>query len=85
MIIAFIFRIKQGWRNKLSVLFICCSGQVTFTSWIVRGQVKQILYLGVYFQMIAAEIDSLQTFSILFQKIWIIVKVLQNVTYESCS
>jgi len=34
----------QGWRNQLSVLsesYICCSGQVTFSSWLVRGQVKK--------------------------------------------
>jgi len=36
--------VYQGWRNQLSVLsesYICCSGQVTFSSWLVRGQVKK--------------------------------------------
>jgi len=35
---------KQGWQNQLPVLsesYICCSGQVTFCSWLVHGQVKK--------------------------------------------
>jgi len=39
----------QGWRNQLSVLsesYICCSGQVIFSSWPVRWQVKKNLISG---------------------------------------
>ena len=46
---------------------------------------EKILYLCVYFQIIAAEIESLQTYHYFISEIWIIVKVLQNVKYESCS
>jgi len=46
---------------------------------------KNILYLCVYFQMIAAEIKSLQTYHYFISEIWIVVKVLQNVKYQSCS
>jgi len=79
---------KQGWRNQLSVLSvlsICCPGQETVSSWLVRGQVKKILYLCVYFQMVAAKIKSLQTYSYFISEIRIIVKVLHNVKHESCS
>jgi len=37
-------RYFQVWRNQLSVFsesYICCSGQETFSSWLVRGQVKK--------------------------------------------
>ena len=31
-ILSICFKIEQGWRNQLSVLSICCSGQETFSS-----------------------------------------------------
>ena len=40
---------NQGWQNQLSVLsesYICCSGQVIFYSWLVRGQVEKNLISG---------------------------------------
>jgi len=67
---------RQGWRNQLSVLSICFSGQVFFSSWLVRGQVKTS-YIYVYFsKIIAAEIESLQIFHYFISEIRILVKVL---------
>ena len=46
---------------------------------------EKILYLCVYFQMMAARIESLQTYYYFISEIGIVVKVLQNVKHESCS
>jgi len=46
---------------------------------------EKILYLCVYFQIIVAKMESLQTYYYLISEIRIIVKVLQSVKHESCS